>query len=290
MLAYPTTATRPAAGSPAENRHPTAALAPGQANAAVRLAAGELAEQGWRLGSGGALAGFLLAHPGRGVLLLDVGAVPDRLSDPVNVLAERLRANGFANRHGCLPPLAYRHLSLAEVLALPALVDSLPPGEPPRGEWVAEALAACRAPLPQPRRSLRGLAAAVVLLAVAGAGLWGLAPLSEEVAMHDGVTPMASASGTGGPDEPVMTRAADVLAEPEPVSAALPTLAVVPLPDLPETRPVILASAPRQVGRVATAGPAVADDPRCRAVLLRAQVGDRISDADRDYLRQGCGG
>lgn len=291
MLAQPT-ATRPPAAPRREPTHspcaPALATVPGPADAAVRLVAAELAEQGWRLAGGGALARFLLAHPNRGVLLLDVCGVPDCVPDPVGTLGDRLRANGFANRHGCLPPLAHRHLSLAEVLALPALVGSLPGGQPPRGEWVAEVLAAYRAPVPR-RRPVRALAGlALALLLAVGLGLWISGTRNDPRVAAIGGTPTGMASVPADPAVALGTGERPVLTLPTPVSAPSPVPAVVAVPDLPQPGPVVLAVA-RRDGRADMARAPAAADPVCRAVLVRAQVGGRISDADRDYLRQGCG-
>jgi hypothetical protein len=67
----------------------------------------------------------------------------------------------------------------------------------------------------------------------------------------------------------------------DPAAPQAPTTAGVPVAPPPRRQPVVPATAPP---------PRPAPNPRCRAIMERAQIGEPLSDADRAVLRTDCRG
>lgn len=94
---------------------------------------------------------------------------------------------------------------------------------------------------------------------------------------------------------------ADVAPAPlQPEASSAPAMADLPVPPVPVPAPAVpvaaMPEAPRRaVTRPARVGPervaaydARADERRCRDIVLRAQLGEDITNADRQFLRGGC--
>lgn len=208
-----------------------------------------------------------------------------------------------------LPPAAAREGASTPARAEPALaaVDPTPPGEAsPAAAGVPGPAAAAEqahpeaAPPPAAEAAVAGVVETVPeappasaeldeprpTAAVADLPLEGVSPSAAQDAAPSAVS--AAAVPAPGPD--ALARAGPSAPEgaeapPPPVPAVAASLPVPPAPPQ-QPRAVRPARAPADYAAAVPAGRP--DERRCRAIVLRVQLGEDPSDADRQFLRNGC--
>lgn len=171
----------------------------------------------------------------------------------------------------------------------PAIADAAPAQEP---------VAVDAAPAAEPATAVAEMPAAPPVTDPSAITADLIAPSAPEPAVADltpaPLQPEASASVVVSLGEPGATAdSSPGAAETEPAVASLP-LPPVPVP-APALAVVAVPEAPRRVPRPVRAGPervaasdTRVDERRCRDIVLRAQLGEDITNADRQFLRAGC--
>lgn len=176
------------------------------------------------------------------------------------------------------PPAASAAVTIAPLDPEPAVADAAPAAEPsaaiaeiPAAPPATEppAVAAGLSPTSAPEPAVTGVAPA---------------PLRPEAA----APAVASLPEPGAPSD-----TSPGAAETEPAAAGLP-IPPVPVP-APALAVIAMPEVPRRVLRPARAAPervaaydTRTDERRCRDIVLRAQLGEDITNADRQFLRAGC--
>ncbi|MBV8702503.1 MAG: hypothetical protein JO118_02230 [Acetobacteraceae bacterium] len=267
-----------------------------------------------------------LVHPRIGVALLDI--IPDRLTpEPAERLRRALDQLEFRAIFGGWPPIVYRRLALGQLSELGIVLAAAFAAEAPLAlaggdAWVGSALRALTAIAPDPdgaptqveephgpdhpnathlapearvpRRAGGRVGVPAVLcgclVALALAAVLLLPGKESRVVRTEAVAPPPPILGSVA--VPMLPLPGRPLEQPTPVSATTQPrfasdTAPPPAPALPEpTRPAHRSS------RSITALPRPRDqneaDERCQSIILKAQLGEEPSHADRAYFRRGC--